>query len=235
MTIIVENKQLVLPGEALAKGDYVADSNTYSHDKTVYSTKIGIVMVTGRRLHVVPIKGRYIPHVDDQVIGRVFDVGLSGWNVDILSPYPAMLPASEAVNRRQSGLKMDLKKILNVADLIVAKVISFDRTRDPLLTIKGENLGKINFGKIIQISPTKVPRLIGRSGSMINMIKNETHTQILIGQNGLIILSSKSSFNERIATSAINKIEREAHLDGLTDKVRDMIKEEMKKRNDGTN
>ena len=44
---------------------------------------------------VMPVKGAYIPRIDDIVLGRVTDIGMSGWQVDIYAPYPAMLPASE--------------------------------------------------------------------------------------------------------------------------------------------
>ncbi len=56
---------------------------------------VGMADVIGNKLIVMPVKGAYIPRIDDIVLGRVTDIGMSGWQVDIYAPYPAMLPASE--------------------------------------------------------------------------------------------------------------------------------------------
>ena len=58
---------------------------------------------------------------------------------------------------------------------------------------------------------------------MINMLKKETGCQITIGQNGRIWIRGKTPEDEAIAANAIKKIEREAHISGLTDRVRAYI------------
>ena len=184
--------------------------------------------ISEKKISVVPLKGRYIPQVEDRIIGKINDIGFSGWGVDINSPYPAMLPASEAIRRTRSNTKPKLSKILDVGDLILGKVIAYDRTRDPLLTIKGPGFGRITSGRIIEISPTKIPRLIGRKGSMVDMIKNETGSQIMIGQNGIVLVSNGDFELEKLAISAIHKIEREAHTEKLTDRVKEMIRRKKK-------
>jgi exosome complex component RRP4 len=110
--------------------------------------------------------------------------------------------------------------------MILAKVISFDRTRDPNLTIREPDLGKIRYGQIVRVSPAKIPRIIGRKGSMISMLKKETKCNITVGQNGLVYVSGRNREDERIAISAINKIEEEAHTSGLTDRVTNMVRKE---------
>ena len=227
MTFHVEKKQLVAPGEIVAEGGYFAGDNVYKENDKIFASRIGLVEVVGNRVLVVPIKGCYVPYVDDPVIGRIVDVGMSGWSVDINAPYPAMLPASETFGHRQPFLKADLTKIFDVGDLVLAKVIAFDRTRDPLITVKGPGLGKATSGRVVEISPTKIPRLIGRKGSMISMLKKETGCEIMVGQNGIILISGKSSESERVAVSAIYMIEREAHTRGLTDRILEMIRNEL--------
>jgi exosome complex component RRP4 len=224
MALLVEKNQLVTPGELLAEGEFVAEENTYREDGKIYASKIGLVNTVGNRISVVPLKGCYLPKVNDIAVGRVIDVGISGWIVDIGAPYKALLPASEVLNQRLPHSKMDLTKLFDVGDLVVTKVIAFDRTRDPLLTVKGPGLRKVSSGRVIEISPAKIPRLIGRKGSMINMLKKEAECQIIIGKNGVIIVSSSSPENERIAISAIRLIEREAHTRGLTNRVCEMIR-----------
>jgi exosome complex component RRP4 len=229
LTLHAERKQLVAPGELLAEGPYFAGENTYREGGKIFASRIGMADVIGNKLIVVPIKGAYIPRIDDLVLGRVTDIGMSGWQVDICAPYPAMLPMSETPMRRdrESG-RRDLSSIHGVGDLVLAQVIAFDRTRDPLLTTKERGLGKITSGRVARISPAKIPRIIGKQGSMITMLKKETGTDIIAGQNGVILATGKNPDQERIAVEAIYMIEREAHTTGLTDRVKAMIQERMK-------
>ena len=113
-----------------------------------------------------------------------------------------------------------------VGDLLLAKVVSFDRTRDPSLTTKESGLGKIVHGRIIEITPTKIPRLIGRRGSMINMIKRETGCNITVGQNGVVLVSGKTAELETLAIQVIFLIEQEAHMSGLTNRITEYMKKE---------
>ena len=178
--------------------------------------------VDGNRVFVVPLKGGYIPRVGDLVAGRIVDIGLSGWNVEIRSPYEAMLPASETPGPR-GPRRQDLSSTFEVGDMVIAEILAFDRTRDPLLTAKGPGLGKVATGRVVEISAAKIPRLIGRKGSMISMLKKETDCQITVGQNGVVLVWGKSPENERLAVEAIYIVEREAHTRGLTDRIREMI------------
>ncbi|MEM4246013.1 MAG: exosome complex RNA-binding protein Rrp4 [Candidatus Bathyarchaeia archaeon] len=234
MVTYVQNRELVIPGDLLTDDDYTAGANTYSRDRRIYASRIGLAELSENRVSVVPLKGCYIPHLDDQIIGRITDIGLSGWEVDISAPYPAMLPASEAIRRTRSDTKPELSRILDVGDLIVGKVIAFDRTRDPLLSIKGPGFGRVTSGRVIEISPTKIPRLIGRKGSMVEMIKKETGSQIMIGQNGIVLVSNRNPALERLTIMAIYKIEREAHTERLTDRVKEMIRRKIENGNIST-
>ena len=155
-----ERKQIVTPGDLLAEGPYFAGENTYRDGSKIYSSRIGLADVIGNKLIVVPIKGAYIPRIDDIVIGRITDIGMSGWQVDIYAPYPAMLPASETPMQRGRDIgRRDLSHIYTVGDLVLAQVIAFDRTRDPLLTTKGRGLGKVTSGRVARITPAKIPRI----------------------------------------------------------------------------
>jgi exosome complex component RRP4 len=229
LSILVDKRQLVIPGELIAKGDYIVGDNAYKDEENIFALKIGLVDISGKKISIIPLKGCYIPRVGDIIIGRVLDIGISGWLIDIFSPYLALLPASEILAPRLPFAKRDLTKFYNINDLIVAKVISFDRTKDPLLSTKEPGLGKITSGKLIRFSPSKIPRLIGKKGSMISMLKKETKSQIIMGQNGIIVVSNKSQDNEAITISAIRMIEEEAHTQGLTDRVKEFIRREIKK------
>jgi exosome complex component RRP4 len=229
LTLHAERKQLVGPGELLAEGPFFAGENTYRDGTRIFSSRVGLAEVIGNKLIVVPVKGAYIPRLDDIVVGRVTDIGMSGWQVDIDAPYPAMLPASETpLQRGRDAGRRDLSHIYTVGDLMIAQVIAFDRTRDPLLTTKGRGLGKVTSGHVARITPAKIPRIIGKKGSMITMLKNETRTDIIPGQNGVILVIGTNPEHESTAVEAIYMIEREAHTSGLTDRVKAMIVERMK-------
>ncbi|MEM3725526.1 MAG: exosome complex RNA-binding protein Rrp4 [Candidatus Bathyarchaeia archaeon] len=230
MPTFFERRQLVTPGDLIAEGDYVAGENTYKEDNKIYASRIGLVDYEDKKVNVVALRAFYIPRVGDTVIGTVVEVGFNGWVVDINSPYPALLRASDVLGRPFRPQKDELSQVLDVGDLIVAKIVAYDRTHDPQLTVGEPGLGKITRGEIVKVTPTKIPRVIGRKGSMISMIKQETGCQIILGLNGIILITGKNLEDEQLAMMAIHKIEEESHTSGLTDRIVQMLKEEKAKR-----
>ena len=228
MPVFYEKKQLVAPGDLLAEGDYVPGNSTYKENGKIYANRLGLVDYDGRRVHVVALKAFYVPAPGDTVIGKIVETTPGGWVIDIKAPHPARLRASDVVERSFKPETTDLPSIFDVGDLIIANVVAYDRTRDPLLTVREPGLGKIMRGQLVEVTPTKIPRVIGRQGSMVSMIKRETGCQLTIGQNGLILISSRSPEDERLAVMALRKIEAESHTSGLTDRVTEMIKKERK-------
>ena len=232
MTYLIESRKIVIPGELLAEGDYRAGRHTYQEDKKIYASIVGLSNHVGRNVYVVALKGCYFPQIGDLVIGKIIDMRLGSWIADINAPYTANLFASDVFDRPFNSRKEDMTRVFNIGDLVLAKVKSFDRTRDPSLTTRESGLGRIVHGRIITMTPTKIPRLIGRRGSMINSIKRETGTNITIGQNGLILISGKRLAYENLAIKVIHLIEAEAHTSGLTERVTKFIKEEKSVLND---
>jgi len=226
MPVFYEKKQLVAPGDLLAEGDYVSGDSTYKENGKIYACRLGLVDYDGRRVHVVALKAFYIPVPGDTVIGKVVETTPGGWVIDIKAPHLARLRASDVVERSFKPETTDLPSIFDVGDLIIANVVDYDRTRDPLLTVREPGLGKIMRGQLVEVTPTKIPRVIGRQGSMVSMIKRETGCQLTIGQNGLILINGRSPKDERLAFMALRKIEAESHTSGLTDRVTEMIKKE---------
>ena len=230
MPTFFEKKQLVTPGELLAEGDYLAGENTYREENKVYANRIGLADVDNKRVNVVALRAFYLPKVGDIVIGTVTEVGFNGWTIDIKAPYSALLRASEVLSRQFKPQADELSQVLNAGDLIVAKIASYDRSHDPQLTVGEPGLGKITRGQIMRVTPTKIPRVIGKKGSMISTIKQETDCQIILGVNGVILVTGKSREDEDLAMMAITKIEEESHTSGLTDRIAQLLKEEKSKR-----
>ncbi len=226
MPTFFEKKQLVTPGELLAEGDYLPGDNTYLEENKVYASRIGLVDSENKRVNVVALRAFYVPKVGDLVIGAVIEVGFNGWTVDIKSPYTALLRASDVLSRPFKPQNDELSQVLSAGDLIVAKIASYDRAHDPQLTVSEPGLGKITRGQIMRLTPTKIPRVIGKKGSMISMIKQETNCQIILGLNGVILVTGKSPEDEELAITAIRKIEEESHTTGLTDRITQFLKEQ---------
>jgi exosome complex component RRP4 len=84
---------------------------------------------------------------------------------------------------------------------------------------------KFRSGRIVSMSPAKVPRLIGKEGSMINVIKDKAGCRINVGQNGLVWFEGEK---EDLVVDAIRLIEREAAMDGLTERVSSMLNSQEK-------
>ncbi|MEM3769676.1 MAG: exosome complex RNA-binding protein Rrp4 [Candidatus Bathyarchaeia archaeon] len=229
MPTFFERRQIATPGDLLAEGDYIAGENTYKEDNRIYAARIGLVDYEDKKVSLVALRAFYIPRVGDTVIGTVVEVGFSGWTVDINAPYLAILRASDVLNRPFKPQKNDLTEVLDVGDLVVAKIVSYDRTHNPQLSVE-PGLEKITRGQIVKITPTKIPRVIGKKGSMISMIKQETGCHIILGHNGIILIIGKSLEDEELAMMAIRKIEEESHTTGLTDRISQMIKKEKEKR-----
>jgi exosome complex component RRP4 len=230
MPILLEKRQLVTPGDLIAEGEYIAGENTFMEKGKIYAARVGIVEYETKRIDVVALKAFYVPKTGDIIIGTITEVGFNGWTVDINSPYIALLRASDVLSRPFKPQKDDLPQVLDAGDLIVAKIVSYDRTHDPQLTVAEPGLGKITRGQILKITPTKIPRVIGRKGSMISMIKQETGCNVILGLNGVVLITGKTLEDEQLAMRAILKIEQESHTSGLTDRITQMLKDEKSKK-----
>jgi exosome complex component RRP4 len=213
-------RKIVLPGDLLVSNPKLAGYGTYVEGDKVYARIIGIYEQTDNSIRVIPLKGKYNPSAGDTIIGIVREVISNGWNVDINSPYQAFLPVSENPEAKP-GKK--LNEVLDIGDAIIAKVMSIDPRMRVTITMKDKICRAIRFGRIVAINPARVPRVIGKKGSMIKLIKSELDVQIVVGQNGLIWLNGDRK-KVAIAEEVIYIIEEEAHTDGLTDRVGEFIR-----------
>ena len=216
--IYVENKDLVIPGQVLAEGEYYPGRGTFKEDDKICSSLMGLVSLRNKKIRVIPLKSKYVPKKGDVVIGKINDVRFSMWDVDINSPYSGILPAFEVFGRE----KKELNKVYDVGDVLFLRVIDVDEIKKTKLGLKGRGMGKFKGGIIVDISPTKVPRLIGKKGSMINMIKDKTNCKIVVGQNGLVWVKGKEDM-EQLTREVIRLIEAEAHTSGLTNKIKNKL------------
>ena len=219
----MSQNQFVIPGDVIITGSYTPEQNVILDGDKIMSTAIGFYEIEDNRVNVIPLTGLYTPKIDDLIIGKVMSHSALSWDVNINSYYTGMLPASDIFGRDYSPSKDDLSLKLRVGDIISTRIINAGGSRGPLLSISGQNLGKIDSGELVKISPTKIPRLIGKHGSMIQTIESSTNATITIGQNGLIVVSSDETNGLLKALAAIRMVEEQAHLADLTDKVKKML------------
>ena len=218
-------RQIVIPGEVVGGPGLKPGPGTFKAGGQIRAAQLGIRSERDGRVTVIPLNGRYIPVRGDAVVGEVIDFGPSHWLVDISAPYPAPLHATESPWRVEFG---DTARYLKVGDAILAFVLSVDEIKRIQLTMQDRDARKLNGGMLVEISPTKVPRVIGKQGSMISMIKDLTHTRIYVGQNGRIWIDGPEDA-AATAVLAIRFIEERAQAYGLTESVRDMLEEETRK------
>ncbi len=216
--IYVNEKDLVVPGELLAEDDYYPGRGTFEDDGKICSKLLGLVSLRNKKISVIPLKSKYLPKKGDVVIGKIDDVRFSMWGVDINSPYSGILPASEVFGRE----KKELSRVFDIGDVLFLRIVDVDEVKKVKLGLKGRGMGKFKGGVIVDIAPTKVPRLIGKKGSMINMIKDKTGCKIVVGQNGLVWVKGNEDM-EQIVKNIIKLIEREAHTSGLTDRIKNKL------------
>ncbi len=216
--IYVNEKDLVVPGELLAEDDYYPGRGTFEDDGKICSKLLGLVSLRNKKISVIPLKSKYLPKKGDVVIGKIDDVRFSMWGVDINSPYSGILPASEVFGRE----KKELSRVFDIGDVLFLRIVDVDEVKKVKLGLKGRGMGKFKGGVIVDIAPTKVPRLIGKKGSMINMIKDKTGCKIVVGQNGLVWVKGNEDM-EQIVKNIIKLIEKEAHTSGLTDRIKNKL------------
>lgn len=212
-------RPIVIPGEAVGGPGLKPGPGTYSEGGQLFAALLGIRNEDGGRVSVIPLNGRYIPQRGDAVIGEVTDFGPSHWLVDINSPYPAPLHATEGPWRVEFG---DTARYLTAGDVIMCHVLSVDEIKRVQLTMREQEARRLNGGMVIEISPMKVPRVIGKQGSMVSLIRDLSHCEIYVGQNGRIWLDG-DDWDTAIAAKAIRLVEERAQAVGLTEFVRELI------------
>ncbi len=218
-----DKRKFVIPGDVITTGPYRPEKNVVLDGDRIMATMVGISEVFDDSVKVIPLTGMYIPKNNDLVIGKIVSHSSLSWEVDINSCYAGMLPASDVFGRNFQPSSDDMNSKLKKGDLIAARIGNFDRSRDPLITIGERELGKIDSGELLSISPSKVPRLIGKQGTMIQVIETATNATITIGQNGRVVVSCENPDGLLKAIKAIKMVEDQAHVANLTDRIKTML------------
>ncbi|TAL47767.1 RNA-binding protein [archaeon] len=213
--------KLVLPGDLIGerKGRRFG-RGTFVEGENVYSAVLGIPRASEVEISVIPMSGVYLPVMGDRVIGTIKSVEVSGWTVDINSPYTAFLPLAEAVDEYVDTSREDISRFFDVGDVIFCRISKVTKGMNVQASMRDMMSRKLFSGAILNVTPSKIPRIIGKAGSMVQLIKQKTKCDIYTGQNGLVWIRGDDKAK---AIETILMIERESHLKGLTEKVEKML------------
>ncbi|MDE1855950.1 MAG: hypothetical protein KGH49_01810 [Candidatus Micrarchaeota archaeon] len=193
--------RIVVPGELLAdkpirmEAGFIEGNNTYSTLLGIYHEEKGVL---------VPLEGLWYPQRGDIVIGIVEEARLNAYNIELNSPYKGIIIAKFVETRLQRG------------DVIEAEVKEIDETKTVVLMRPKKLFG----GKIFDVKPSKIPRIIGKQNTMVDQIRNGTKSVIMVGMNGRVWLKGG---NVALATEAVLKIVEEAHTTGLTERIKALL------------
>jgi len=216
-------RKYVIPGDVITTGPFRPEQNVTQDGDRIIATAVGISEIYDDTVRVISLTGKYVPKISDLVIGKVNSHTSLSWELDINSCYVGFLPATDVFGRDFSAHADELTSKLDKGDLVAARIANFDRTRDPLVTIADRDLGKIESGELVEISASKVPRLIGKRGTMIQTIEVATGATITIGQNGWVVVSCENSDGLLKAIKAIRMVDEQAHIANLTDRIKSML------------
>ncbi|MCD6235739.1 MAG: S1 RNA-binding domain-containing protein [Thaumarchaeota archaeon] len=219
MPVYFSEHEVVLPGQLLSDNGKRSGEGTYSVGGKVYAAQIGFAIVKNNKVTVIPFKGAYKPAPGDRVIGIVSDVKPNGFEVDLGRHLTGIIRVPDRAEVKSMNLK--------VGDVIYVKVR--ESGLSGVILERSTRIKKFESGLLIQIHPVKIPRLIGKKGSMISMVKKLTGCDIVTGKNGLIVINGPSPKHEFAAMKAIQLIDQEAHTSGLTERVEKLIKELLEK------
>ncbi|MSS74305.1 hypothetical protein EXS72_01560 [Candidatus Pacearchaeota archaeon] len=209
-------RTVVVPGEIIASGeDLLPGEGTRRDGNDVIASRFGLAEKVGRVVKIISISGAFVPRRNNVVIGRVSDIVHSGWIIDIDYAQNGFLPLMESPRFIN---KHEMDQFLAIGDMVSAKVWSVS-PKSIDLAMKGKGLGKLEGGFTFRVNPSSVPRVIGREGSMINLIKENTGCNVTIGQNGWVWIKGQDLDNEIKARKAIEFIAEKFHVSGLTEKM----------------
>jgi exosome complex component RRP4 len=200
-------KKLVIPGELVSDQRKRLGSNVFVSDGKIYSKVLGITELNDEKASVVPLEGKYVPQQEDVIIGVVTRVVFAGFGLNINSFTESFIP--------KSAIREDLK----VGDLVSAKITYVNEMREAEIGFPRRMFG----GEVVEVTPVRTPRLIGKNGSMLELLKQGTGCEIIIGKNGRVWARNG---NLQLLRKVVTFINDNSYKSNLTNAVEAFFKEE---------
>ncbi len=195
-------RNIVLPGDIVA-GSPQRIGNSYVENGKTYSKIMGMYEPNSRE--IIPLEGSWSPNQEDTVVGVVIEPKGKVYIVDLAFFGRCLLIPG----------KFD-EYAFEPGDVIEARIREVENRKTIILG----DAKPLEGGRIIRVKPKKVLRVIGKKNTMIDQIKGITKTDIVVGLNGIIWLRGGEA---ELAAEAISKVEREAHVSGLTESIKQYL------------
>lgn len=200
-------RKVVVPGELVTEEKKRIGSHVFIRDGKIFSDVLGLVDETEETASVVPLEGKYMPKQHDIIVGVVTSEKFGGYTIDINSVWESYLSNDKIRERLRRG------------NIISAKVVDVNELHEAVL----DNIRVFYGGELLDISPVKVPRVIGKNGSMLDVLRKGTGSSLIVGRNGWIWAKGTNSL---LLKKSLKKIEDEAHKSNLTTKMAEFLTKE---------
>ncbi|MGK0232217.1 MAG: exosome complex component RRP4 [Patescibacteria group bacterium] len=216
-----QDRKVVIPGETICSGnEFIPSDGVYRDKEDIVAKRFGMVNISDKYVKVIAVSGPYYPRRGNTVIGTIQEATMRGWTVDIGLNNNAFLPVTEVPRFIQ---KNEMKDFLDHGDTVIAKIWDVGG-RGMDLSIKQRGYGQVHEGMILNVNPNKVPRVIGKEGSMVSLIRNATGANITVGQNGKVWLKADTIDLEVKTKEIIDFVVANSTMQGLTLKTEEYIK-----------
>jgi exosome complex component RRP4 len=208
--------KIILPGDMIADKPVRMENAVVEGGKT-YATVIGLL--DEEKAAFIPLETVWYPRQGDFVIGIVENAKNNVYTVNFNSPFRGLiLPPRRDFRSRAPP---ERQEIMNMGDAVSGFIREVKRESDQIITIV-ERPRRLFGGKMMTVRPSKIPRVIGKTNTMLKQLETGTHSTILVGMNGIVWMKGG---NVALAMQAINKIQEEAHVGGLTERIAKMLSE----------
>lgn len=198
------SRRIVVPGELVSSERKRAGKHVYLMDGKIFSDSVGFVNENETMVSVIPLEGGYEPEINDIVVGVVMDEKISGYTVNMNSFSSSYIS------------KKALRSPLRPSNVISARVERVNEMKE----IELDGIRVLFGGEVLQVSPVKVPRIIGKDGSMLEVLKKGTGCSLVVGRNGFVWIKGG---NVRLLNETLEMIQKEAHMDNLTNRISDFL------------
>eukprot|EP01006_Ploeotia_vitrea_P040541 TRINITY_DN66434_c11_g1_i1.p1 TRINITY_DN66434_c11_g1~~TRINITY_DN66434_c11_g1_i1.p1 ORF type:complete len:328 (+),score=150.82 TRINITY_DN66434_c11_g1_i1:45-1028(+) len=162
-----------------------------------------------RKVWVDATMRRYMPQVDDMVVGTVLERHKESYVLDIGSSHPARLPtlAFEGATKRN-------KPNIEVGSLVYARVEAANKDMEPELTcisphikkdwVTGESMfGELHGGYLFKCSLSLAHKLLDDECWVLQCLGSYMPFELAIGMNGRVWLNAETPLHIVIASNAI--------------------------------
>jgi len=215
--------KIVLPGDKISDSPVRMENAIVEGGKT-YATVMGMLDESGGAF--VPLESVWYPRQGDFVIGIIENSKNNVYTVSMDSPFRGLIlpPPRPRFGGRgrdfgRGPMREERQEIMHVGDVVSAFVKEVKRESDQIILIL-ERPRRLFGGKLVEVRPSKVPRVIGKASTMLKQLEDGTKCTILVGLNGIVWLKGG---DVQLAQKAIQKIQEEAHVSGLTERISEML------------